>query len=350
MFLNFTNISLADIIDILIIATGLYSVFLLFKKTKTYLILFGSIIFLGLYGISKYFNLVLTLQIMQYFAGVSILIFVIIFQREIRKYFELLGLFGTRQFPITTLSSKSPSATEIIQSCIKMAKTKSGAIIVIKGNDPWDHLLEGGVNVDALISEEILLSIFDNHSEGHDGAVIIEKNRIARLGVHLPLSNNFKEIGKHGTRHSSALGLSENCDALCIVVSEEKGTISICKNSRMKTLEEYIDLEKELNKFIKEKYTKRETPSIFSTLFSDWILKSAAISTSVFLWFFIVYKGGIVQKTFQVPVNFTSPPTDMLVKSFEPKTVEVTLSGRSQSSFAQVATDSIKLDIDSNNR
>lgn len=346
---SLANVSFADILDILIIAVGLYSVFLLFQKTKTYLILFGSTIFVTLYLAARYFNLVLTLQIMQYFAGVSIVVFSIIFQREIRQYFELLGLFGTRQIPHAPLLARSPATAEIIQSCIKMAKTRTGALLVLKGRDSLVHLLEGGVEVDGLISEELILSIFDPHSDGHDGALVIQNNRLAFLGTHLPLSNNFKEIGRHGTRHAAGLGLSENCDALSIVISEEKGSITLYKNGRAKTLEEYDDLEKELNRFIKETYQEASSKTFFQSILSNWGLKVGALSLSTLLWFFIVYRGGIVQKTFLVSVAFTLPPNDLLVQSYQPKSVEVTLSGRSESSFANVASDSIKLNIQSNN-
>ncbi len=349
MFPAFVNVGFADILDIFIITVGLYSIFLLFQKTKTYLILLGSAIFVILYLTARYFNLILTLQIMQYFAGVSIVVFSIIFQREIRQYFELLGLFGTRQIPHAPLLARSPTTAEIIQSCIKMSKTHTGAILVLKGRDSLEHLLEGGVEVDGLISEELILSIFDPHSDGHDGALVIQNNRLAFLGTHLPLSNNFKEIGRHGTRHAAGLGLSENCDALSIVISEEKGSITLYRNGRAKTLDEYDDLEKELNKFIKETYQEARSKTFFQSVLSNWGLKVAALALSSTLWFFIVFRGGIIQKTFLVPVAFTLPPDDLLVQSYQPKSVEVTLSGRSESSFANIASDSIKLNIQSSN-
>lgn len=247
----------------------------------------------GLYVCAKYFNLYLTLLTLRYFAGVSIILFVVIFQTEIRKYFEFLGLAGTRQIKVGPLASRSPSITEIIQSCVKMARTKIGALIIIQGKDTLDPFIEGGVQLDGVISEEILLSIFDPTSEGHDGALIVSNNRVSKFGVHLPLSTNFKEIGKRGTRHGAALGLSENTDALCIVVSEERGKISLCKEGKLKTLEDPSNFEKELEKFIKAKFPNDSAPNEFSiTKFfkHNLVLKAGSIAVAIILWFFTAYR------------------------------------------------------------
>src|SRR3989344_4180006 len=252
------NLYLTDFLDILIIALFIYSLFIFFRHTRTYMVFLGLAIAVSLYVIAGTFNLYLTSLTLKYFAGASVIVFAIIFQSEIRKYFEILGLLGTRQIRAGALASKSPTTSEIIQSCVRMAQSKVGALIVIQGRDNLDPFLEGGVTLDGAISEEVIMSIFDPHSEGHDGALIISNNRISKFGTHLPLSTNFKEIGKRGTRHSAALGLSESTDALCIICSEEKGKISICKDGKIKTLDELSDLEKEFEKFIKFKFSYRK--------------------------------------------------------------------------------------------
>ena len=107
-----------------------------------------------------------------------------------------------------------------------MAKKRIGALIVLQGNDPLERHINGGTSLDGLVSEPLLESLFDPHSIGHDGAVIINGNRIAKFGCHLPLSINTSKYGNIGLRHTAALGLAERSDAICVVVSEEKGTIS----------------------------------------------------------------------------------------------------------------------------
>lgn len=170
------NLYATDFLDIIIIGLLLYSLFVFLRNTRTYLVFIGIAFTVGLYFVAKSFNLYVTLMALKYFVGVAALIFVIIFQNEIRKYFEFLGLVGTRQIKVGALAPRSPSTTELIQACVKMAQAKTGALVIIQGKDDIDQFIDGGIDLDALISEELFLSIFDNHSEGHDGAVIIKKS------------------------------------------------------------------------------------------------------------------------------------------------------------------------------
>ena len=339
------NIYPTDFLDIFIIALFIYSLFYLFRKTRTFLVFVGLFIVIALYAIARIFNLYLTSLALQYFFGISVIMFVIIFQQEIRKYFELVGLIGTRQIKVGALSVKSPSSQEIIQSCIKMAGAKIGCLIVLQGNDSLDLLTEGGIQLDGLISEEALLSIFDPHSEGHDGALVITNNRISKFGAHLPLSNNFKEIGKHGTRHSAALGLAETSDALCIVTSEEHGTISVCHDGKMKTLDSFADLEKEINKFIREKFAPPSAHT-FTRIFSHLGLKSAALLSAAVLWFFSAYQAGIIKKTYSVPVNFSRLPSNIQIENYSPKDINLTLSGRGDVIFSQITAGDFQISLD----
>lgn len=283
------NVYLTDILDTLIIALFIYSILLFLRKTRSYMVFLGLAIIVGLYFVARDLDLQLTLEALRYFVGASVVVFAVVFQSEIRKYFELIGLIGTRQIKVGPLASKSPTLNEVVQSCVKMADEKTGALIVLQGRDPLEVFLEGGVELDGIISEEILLSIFDDHSEGHDGALVISNNRISKFGTHLPLSTNFKEIGKHGTRHSAALGLAENADALCIVVSEEKGSISICRDGKLKTLSDYAELEKELEKFIRTKFSSRSERVWIHILKHNFWLKVAAVVFATIIWYFKVH-------------------------------------------------------------
>jgi uncharacterized protein (TIGR00159 family) len=270
-------------LDILIISLFFYYILVLFKKTRTFTMFLGVVIVTGLYFIALYFNLFVTLRVLQYLFGISAVLIVIIFQSEIRKFVEFLGIIGTRRIKVGPLASKSPSTSEIIQASVKMAQDKVGALIVIQGQDNLEGYIEGGVTLDGLISEETILSIFFPYSEGHDGALIISNNRISRFAAHLPLSNNFKEIGKHGTRHSAALGISEVSDALAIVVSEEKGRISVSRDGRLRALEEFSDLEKEIDKFITAKFSPPDYTWTTKYLKKNWFLKLIAFLLAIII-------------------------------------------------------------------
>jgi len=280
-----SGLYLTDLLDIFIIGLLIYSIFTFLRRTRAYLALIGIAFTVGLYLLAKGLNLHVTLIALKYFVSVSLIIFVIIFQNEIRKYFEFIGLIGTRHIKVRPINTRSLSTTEIIQSCVIMAQDRIGALIVVQGKDDLDAFIDGGIALDGIVSEELILSIFDNHSEGHDGALIVSNNRISKFAAHLPLSTNFKEIGKHGTRHSAALGLAELSDALCLVVSEERAQISVCRNGKMKVLTDFTDLGVELDVFIKDKFTPAPN-SIFSQLIEhNFWYKAGALLIAAIIWF-----------------------------------------------------------------
>lgn len=352
MFSIFSNIStvsgnffISDFFDILIMTFVIYSIFLFLRRTRSYMVFLGLAIIGLLYLISNTFNLYLTFLTLRYFVGVSVVVFVVIFQTEIRKYFEFLGFIGTRNIKVGKIARKSPLTSELIQACIKMAQDKIGALIIIQGKDNIESLVDGGTIIDGVISEDLLLSIFDPHSDGHDGAVIIADNRISKFGAHLPLSTNFKLLGKGGTRHSAALGLAENSDALAIVVSEEKGHISLCYESKLKKLADVTDLEKELNKYIKEKFESK-SENKFDALFKEnFLLKIFAITSAVVLWFFTAYQAAVITQSYNIPIVISDLPENTIVDNFSPKEIKVTIEGRGQELFDEIDEDSFEVVI-----
>ncbi|KKS21617.1 MAG: putative membrane protein [candidate division WWE3 bacterium GW2011_GWA1_41_8] len=343
------DLYLTDLLDIAIIGLLIYTFFIFFRRTRAYMVFLGLSITFGLYILSKNLNLYLTFITLRYFTGVSLIIFVIIFQNEIRKYFEFLGLIGSRQMKVGKLAPKSPSTSEIIQSCVRMAQEKIGALIVIQGKDTLDPHIDGGTPLDGVISEDVILSIFDPHSDGHDGALIIRYNRISKFSAHLPLSTNFKEIGKHGTRHSAALGLSEITDALCIVSSEERGQLSISKDGKLKTLTQYADLEKEIDRYIKAKFDPASKSKTNFFRRHDFALKFGAVVFAALIWFFTAYQAGIIEKSFNVPITVSNIPKNILVENYNPKTIRVTVSGRGDTIFSSIAESDFKIDYDATN-
>jgi diadenylate cyclase len=340
------NFYLTDLLDIAIIALFIYTLFIFFKKTRTYMIFLGIAIASGLYILSTTLNLYLTFVTLRYFVGVSLILFAIVFQSEIRKYFEFLGLIGSRQMKVGPLAPKSPATAEVIQACVRMAQSKVGALIVVQGKDNLDSFIEGGTPLDGIISEDVILSIFDPHSDGHDGALIIRNDRISRFGAHLPLSTNFKEIGKHGTRHSAGLGLSEHADAMCIIASEEKGRLSVCRDGKLKTLTQFSDLEKELDRFIKNKFTSQSKGRKSNFFQHDLVLKTGSLMLAGVLWFFTAYQAGITEKSFLVPITLNNMPKDIVIEEYNPKSIRVTVNGRGDAILSKVSESDFKVNFD----
>lgn len=344
------NLYLTDFIDVLIIAILIYSILAVLRRTKTLMVIFGMGFAGALYILADTFNLYLTSSALRYFVSISVVIFVIIFQSEIRKYFEFIGLIGTRQIKTKNKGEIPDSYEEIIHSCVHMAQNKIGALIVIKGEDDLESFIDGGTLLDGIISEELLLSLFDPHSDGHDGGLIIEGDRIKLFGTHLPLSTNFKVLGKRGTRHSAALGLAENTDALCIVVSEEKGHISICNNSKIKTLKKFEDLEKEISKFFNKYVKKSKKEQSISFLKNNTFMKLGALGLASVIWFFTAYQAGIVQKEYKVPITIENAAKmqNIEIEDYSPKEAVVTVSGRGEKVFENIKTEDFNIKISVN--
>ncbi len=159
---------------------------------------------------------------------------------------------------------------------------------MLTGRQPLGRLLEHGTTLNGLVSKTLLLSIFDPSSPGHDGAVIIEGNTVKKFGTHLPLAENFTKYKELGTRHRSALGLSQRSDALVIVVSEERGTVSIAEQGELHMVENSLDLKNVIKSFLMEEQAG-EGP------WHRWLIQNTrekllALAISIALWTLFVLR------------------------------------------------------------
>ena len=227
----FFEIGLSGLLDILIVTLVIYTFLVVLKRTRRSGLIFTGIVIVGaIYLLARKLNLLLTVALLQGFFAVILVALIVIFQEDLRFFFErMAALWLERGLPgYKRRRTRLPRReVEILARTLgDLARGKIGALVVLRGKDSIARHLEGGEDVDGLISESLLKSIFDPHSLGHDGAVVIGAGRIEKLGCHLPLSTNFDRLPRSGTRHAAALGISERSDALCLVVSEEQGTIS----------------------------------------------------------------------------------------------------------------------------
>ena len=207
-----------------------------------------------------------------------------------------------------------------------LGRARIGALVVLRGHDMIARHLEGGEVVEARISEPLLKSIFDPHSLGHDGAVIIEGDRIDKLGVHLPLSKNLDKLPRSGTRHAAALGLSECSDALCLVVSEERGTISIARRGEIRVVADAGELADVLEAFYHEIKPQPEL-RVWRELYQhNYREKLAALILAVTLWTLVVHRAQLVKRSFDIPVQYGLLGTNLVVQSVQPETITVTFS------------------------
>ncbi|HRY62589.1 MAG TPA: diadenylate cyclase [Candidatus Paceibacterota bacterium] len=279
-----------EILDILTTAFIIYTALVLLKKTRSIYILRGFF-GLGLFYIAAVFlNLKLTTSLFQAFISFFIIILVILFQKEIRRFFENFTIdFFVSAF--AEEASVSDNVIEIICNVVaELSKTRRGALIVLPGKQSLERVLEGGTPLNGKISEPLLLSIFDPKTPGHDGAVTIEGDIVKRFMVHLPLADMNKKYPGIGTRHRAGLGLAERTDAMIIIVSEERGSITIARNNDLHIVANAEKLKEEIHKFKGDGKAVKKHNKFLSFLLSDTRDKLFILAISTFLWYLIVHK------------------------------------------------------------
>ncbi len=323
------EIGIIGFIDMALMSFLIYSVLVLFKKKRATFILSGILLSALLYLIAYQLNLVLITTVLQAFFAVILIAMIVIFKEELRDFFEEIAVWSTRyHFKKKKIPRLSRPEIEILVRTLNdLAREKIGALIVIKGKQSIQRHLEGGILLDGKLSEALLKSLFDPHSIGHDGAVLIESGRVAQLGCHLPLSNNFSQLTRKGTRHAAALGLSEVCDALCLVVSEERGKISVAYEGKLQEIQETKSLEELLKNYF-ERVNPTKKPKFYQDFFSkNYREKVIAAATAGLLWFFFVHESSLVYKSFEIPVDYPELEDNLVVERIDPSTVELTFSG-----------------------
>jgi diadenylate cyclase len=207
MFNPFADIRLTDVIDIGFVAVLLYTVIVWLERTRATFVLIGIFIFGAIYILARQLGLQLTSWIFQGFFAIFLVVIVVIFQPELRQIFERIALWSLG--PKASRSVRSETLDVLTRTLADFGKERIGALIVIRGNDLLERHILGGIDLDGRISEPLLKSIFDPCSPGHDGAVIVEGDRVSRFAAHLPLSRDSQQLSLVGTRHSAALGLSQ---------------------------------------------------------------------------------------------------------------------------------------------
>lgn len=247
---GFLNLGLIDLFDILIVAILIYQFLRFIKGTKATPILFGLLTIFIVSFIARWFNLRALAWIMNSILAVWVVAFVILFQPEIRNALAYIG----RQRPLRFFFKVEPFPTvsEIIDAVKKLSEKHHGGLIVIRRNDSLTDVINSGIRIDAQVNSILIQSIFFPDNPLHDGACIIQGDKIIAASCVLPLSENPDLGGKFGLRHRAALGISEHSDALCIVVSEETGKLSFAYRGKLITRITADSLAKTMRKVVRE--------------------------------------------------------------------------------------------------
>ncbi len=250
---NAMKISAIDIIEVIILSFVIYHVFVWIKKTRAWVIAKGFVVLFVFILFAWYFQMNTILWLVKNIFSIGITALVIVFQPELRKALEELGQQQYLSSVISLGGHKEVEArftdktvNELIRAVFEMGKVKTGALIVIEGNVPLNEYERTGIDLDAQLSSQLLVNIFEHNTPLHDGAIVVRGNRITSATCYLPLSDSMFLSKELGTRHRAAIGVSEVTDSLTIVVSEETGAVSVAlggeltRNIDEKQLREYL--------------------------------------------------------------------------------------------------------------
>ena len=248
-----SSIKLSNIIEIFILAILIYAVFNWVKNTRAWT-LFKGVVIVVLFAIVAYLlNLTTILWLLTKTFNVIVISIFILFQPELRRALEQLGrknivasLFNPAAAQQNDAKSLDKCYNEIIKAVYEMSKVKTGALIVMEKQVMLSEYERTGIAIDALVSSQLLINIFEHNTPLHDGAVFIKENRVVAATCYLPLSDNEKLNKALGTRHRAAVGISEVSDSVTIVVSEETGFVSVARDGRLYSNLSAEELRKEL--------------------------------------------------------------------------------------------------------
>ena len=229
-----TTIDFGDVAEILIIAVLLYYTLVWMKTTRAWILLKGLIVILAFLLLAYFFRMTTILWMAQNVLGFAVTALIVVLQPELRKALEELGKKNIISSVLPFDSShrvneefSEKTINEITKACVEMGKVKTGALIVIEQKVSLRDYERTGIDVDGIVTSQLLINIFEHNTPLHDGAVIIQGNRVVSATCYLPLSDNLGLSKELGTRHRAGVGISEITDSLTIIVSEETGKISV---------------------------------------------------------------------------------------------------------------------------
>ncbi len=232
------NIRWQDIVEVIIISFLLYQIMAWVKHTKVWLLMKGIIIIIAFILLALIFKMHTIIWIVEHVLSLAVTAVIVILQPELRHALEELG---RKSFVTNLITFEKPTderfsdktVNDLVKASFEMGKVKTGALMVIEQNVLLTEYERTGIEVDGLISSQLLINIFEHNTPLHDGAVIIRGNRVVSATCYLPLSDNMQISKELGTRHRAGVGISEVTDALTIIVSEETGHVSVTYEGRL---------------------------------------------------------------------------------------------------------------------
>lgn len=256
-----------DVVDILIVAVILYKVYEMLQDTRAITLVKGLIVLMIVTLVSSLLELHVISWLLQKTVTLLFVALPIVFQPELRRALERLGqgrFLGLDQY--LDVEEANSLTNEIDKAVFNMADKKIGALLVIEKNVGINEIIDTGIKIEGLITTEFLMNVFIPNTPLHDGAAVIRGKRLVAAGCYLPLTENRSLSSELGTRHRAAIGLSEQCDAVIIIVSEETGVVSVAENGR---IERYMTHDS-LRQRIRPLFVKEKSSMKFKDIIANW--------------------------------------------------------------------------------
>ncbi|MGH8057865.1 MAG: diadenylate cyclase CdaA, partial [Candidatus Entotheonellia bacterium] len=272
-----------SVVDILLVSFLLYQLYLWVRESRALGAVAGLAVIGGLALLARWTGLIMASWLFESLWSIILLIIVIVFQPEIRRILERMNpldfLWGQR------VALRRETLAEITEAVFGMAREKVGALVVLPGQDPIEEHLREGIELEALVSRELLQTLFQPPAPTHDGAIVVRSNRIERAACFLPMTTATGIPSEYGARHRAAIGLTERCDALCLLVSEERGTVALARQGSLTPFFEPSRLQQELERELQDKLSSEALRAgRWARLTHNPWAKSLAVGLGLLLW------------------------------------------------------------------
>ncbi|MDJ0847960.1 MAG: diadenylate cyclase [Myxococcota bacterium] len=333
------DFEMADLADIAMVSLLIWLVIVWIRTTRLRHAALALALIGGLHLLVQVLELELTALILQAFFAVAAIVMIVVFQDDLHRLFDWIGSLrlGRRLEPPPGIEQT------VSRTLFGLAEEHVGALVVLPGRECLRRHLEGGETLGGRASEPLLRSLFDPHSPGHDGAVVLRGERIERFGARLPLTRHGAQLEQRGTRHAAALGLAERSDALTVAVSEETGAVSIARDGALREVPSARALAAELRTFAAPQDPRPEARR--RRLASRWPEALVSVLAAGILWVAVVPGSAVDRVSRPVSIEVANLPPGFELSGVEPPAVEVTFEGRRRDVFlATPSSMSVRID------
>jgi uncharacterized protein (TIGR00159 family) len=331
-----------SVLDVLLVAYLFYQCSLWVRGSRAALAAVGLAVIGGIALLARWSGLILAGWLFQSLWAVIWLILIIVFQPELRQILERLSLLDLIRGRRSTLHRET--LAELTDAVFDLAREHIGALIVLPQRDPLDLYLRGGIQVDALLSREVLRALFQPPAPTHDGAVVLRTQRIDQAACFLPMTTATGLPAIYGARHRAALGLTERCDALCLLVSEERGTVALARQGKLTLFSDPIRLSHELERTTPEEVDATSRPrQLWNWMTYRLSAKALAFGVALGLWMAVAGQQS-AETALIVPIEYQRIATGIELRGEIPAEVTIRLRG-SQLALAALRASSVRLRV-----